>query len=93
MNYCYHNTADIPIDGFDPRPTSSPACHPTQRALQRYASNECGPQRKKKMPEHLEECPDCRATVIKLHDVSRRFRDFEGAAIASFRATIKTIPA
>ncbi len=93
INYGRYNRADIPIDGFDPRATSSLACHPTERALQRYASNECGPQRRKKVAKHLEECSDCRASVIRLHDVARRFRDFEGAAIASFRATIKTIPA
>ena len=81
---CYHNGADIPIDGFDPRPITVPACHPTERALQRYASNETGPQRKKKVVKHLEDCPECRGAITRLRELARRFRDFERCAIASF---------
>jgi predicted anti-sigma-YlaC factor YlaD len=80
------NSADIPIDGFDPRPINGPVCHPTERALQRYVSNETGPQRKKKIAKHLEECTECRTLIGRFRDFYRRLREFERVAIS--RATL-----
>ena len=85
MNINYIAT-DTPIDGFDPRPIDSPACHPTERTLSRYAAHEIGPQRKKKVAKHLEQCEECRAAVDKFRGLNRRFRDLERVAIASIRA-------
>ena len=56
--------------------------HPTERSLGRYAVNEMGPQRKKIVVRHLETCADCRKTVARLVEISRRFRDLERRAIA-----------
>lgn len=77
------NSADMPIHGFDPRPINLPVvCHPAERALQRYASNETGPQGKKKVAKHLEECAECRTLVNRFRDFHRRLREFERVAIS-----------
>jgi hypothetical protein len=61
--------------------------HPPDRLLGRYAANEVGPQRKKKLSLHLESCIECRREVSRLREISRRFRDFERQAILSERST------
>jgi len=60
--------------------------HPTERSLSRYAAGEMGPQRKKIVARHLENCADCRKTVAHLHEIARRFRDLERRAIAHVAA-------
>jgi len=80
------SAAGMPIDGSDAHPLESPACHPTERTLWRYAANETGPQRKKKVAKHLEQCEECRTAVEKFRGANRRFRELERTAIAAFGA-------
>jgi anti-sigma factor RsiW len=43
-----------------------------------------GPQRKKKVTRHVEDCAGCRAKVARHHEIARRYRDFERQAIAAY---------
>jgi anti-sigma factor RsiW len=56
-------------------------CHPPERALTRYVSNEIGPRRKKVVYQHLEACEECRKSVARLRAIARTFRDWERSAI------------
>ncbi len=56
-------------------------CHPAERALRRYVSNEMGVRRKKVVVQHLEACEHCRKSVARLHAIARTFRDWERSAI------------
>lgn len=56
-------------------------CHPTERVLNRYASNQIGPRGKKTVVQHLEGCEDCRKAVTRLHSIARTFRDWERVGI------------
>jgi len=58
--------------------------HPSERQLGRYASNEMGRQAKKRIATHLDLCCECRQTVLRSREVSRRFRDLERAAFAAY---------
>src|SRR5277367_4865160 len=58
--------------------------HPSARLLGRYASNEMGRQGKKRIATHLDQCCECKQTVLRSREVSRRFRDFERAAFAAY---------
>jgi len=69
------------LESFSPPP--SELC-PSDLWLARLASNDVGPQRKKKLARHLENCPACRAKVARHHEMARRYRDFERQAIAAF---------
>ena len=56
--------------------------HPSEQSLRRYVANEMGTVRKKKLATHLDQCPGCRALSGRIHEVARRFRDFERLALA-----------
>jgi anti-sigma factor RsiW len=56
-------------------------CHPEERVLSRYVSNELGPRRKKVVVQHLEACEHCRKSVARLNAIARTFRDWERSAI------------
>ena len=58
--------------------------HPSERQLGRYASDEMGRQAKKRIATHLDLCCECRQTVLRSREVSRRFRDLERAAFAAY---------
>jgi hypothetical protein len=57
------------------------ACHPPERALRRYVSNEMGARRKKVVVQHLEACEQCRKAVARLNAIARTFRDWERSGI------------
>jgi anti-sigma factor RsiW len=57
---------------------------PDERWLARFASNEMGPQRKKKVTRHMESCAACRGKVARHHEMARRYRDFERQAISAY---------
>jgi anti-sigma factor RsiW len=61
-----------------------PELCPTDLWLARFASNDAGPQRKRKMTRHVENCAACRAKVARHHEMSRRYREFERQAIAAY---------
>jgi hypothetical protein len=66
---------------LDASETDRATCHPTQRSLSRYASNEMGSRRKKVVLQHLDICEDCRKNVVRYHALARTFRDWERSAI------------
>jgi hypothetical protein len=80
-------SAKTPNDDFDPGQNGSFARHPTERALQRYAANETGPQARKIITKHLEQCVECRRVASKCRDLLRRWRDLERVAITRSAAT------
>jgi phosphoenolpyruvate synthase/pyruvate phosphate dikinase len=82
--------ADTPIDGFDPRPVEVALNHPGVRALTRYATNQMGPQAKKKMMNHLKGCRECQIALTDYRIVDRRFRKLERDAIAAFGTAAKS---
>jgi hypothetical protein len=67
-----------------PAITSTYADHPTERTLRRLAANEVGQQRKRKLAVHLDDCCECRLSVAKFREVSRRFRDLEKIGLSQF---------
>jgi hypothetical protein len=81
---------DTPIDGFDPRPVDATLIHPGVRALTRYATNQMGPQAKKKTMKHLEGCRECQSAATEYRTVGNRFRELERDAIAAFGAAAKS---
>jgi hypothetical protein len=81
---------DTPVDGFDPRPVDVALNHPGVRALTRYATNQMGPQAKKKMLKHLTGCRECQSAVTDYRTVDRRFRKLERDAIAAFGTAVKS---
>ena len=82
--------ADTPIDGFDPRPVDAALNHPGVRTLTRYATDQMGPQAKKKMMKHLKGCRECQSAVTDYRTVDRRFRKLERDAIAAFGTAVKS---
>ena len=62
---------------------------PAERWLARFASNNMGPQRRRKLARHLETCADCRKKVSGHREIARRYRDMERLVIA---ASAKPIP-
>ena len=65
-------------------PPITEAGHPADRLLKSFAANEMGPQRKKMVVRHLENCVECRSTVARHHELARRYRDLERSAIRAF---------
>jgi anti-sigma factor RsiW len=63
--------------------TTEPA-HPMDRLLKSFAVNEMGPQRKKMVVRHLENCEECRTTVARHRELARRYRDLERSAIRAY---------
>ena len=66
------------LDACDPDKST---CHPADRVLNRFVSNDMGLRRKKLVVKHLEACPDCRKSVARLHAIARTFRDWERSSI------------
>ncbi len=56
---------------------------PSEVWLARFASNDMGLQRKKKVTRHTVNCAACRAKVTRHHEMARRYRDFERQAIVA----------
>jgi hypothetical protein len=90
MDASSQTTSTTVLDGLA-EPYSLPVepCHPTERALSRFAANEMGTQRKRSMVQHLETCQDCQRTVTRLHEIARRYRDLERRAIAHVATQIE----
>jgi|HubBroStandDraft_6_1064221.scaffolds.fasta_scaffold3471317_1 anti-sigma factor RsiW len=82
MDINNQNPEELANDGFDSSPNERLTRHPTERALQRYAANETGPQAKRIVTKHLEQCAECRSVVSKFRNLNRTFREFERVAIA-----------
>ena len=69
-----------------------PVSHPDSRSLNRYASNEVGPRRRKIIVAHLEDCAACRETVQRVREAARKFRDFERLALIRFAEDSDRLP-
>jgi hypothetical protein len=68
----------VVLDACDPDKST---CHPADRVLSRFVSNEMGLRRKKVVVKHLEACQDCRKSVARLNAIARTFRDWERSSI------------
>jgi anti-sigma factor RsiW len=92
MDFCLETNSTTVLQPNRASATVAPSggSHPPERALGRFVSNEMGPQRKKTITRHLEECDECRQTVSRLRAIARRFRDFERSALAQFQAEGKS---
>jgi predicted anti-sigma-YlaC factor YlaD len=56
--------------------------HPAEHVLRRHAANGMTLRRRRTIDAHLELCEECRAVVSKMHQLARRYRDFERLWIA-----------
>jgi hypothetical protein len=55
--------------------------HPLEATLKRYVEHTMGPRRKALLLRHLKVCGECRDSIVRLQEISRRFRDLERVAI------------